>query len=54
MLVDMEPAEIAKLAHDAEAKLAQGLALTPQELLALLARWLTSQATRQERKYGRI
>ncbi|HKP96616.1 MAG TPA: hypothetical protein VJ385_12730 [Fibrobacteria bacterium] len=52
MLVTMEPIETAGLARDAEAKLAQGIALTRREQLALLARLLTGQETRKERKYG--
>ena len=52
MLVDMEPADIAGLAREAEAKLAKGMPLTERERLALLARLLIAQPTRQERKYG--
>ncbi|MDB5104746.1 MAG: hypothetical protein JWP91_2435 [Fibrobacteres bacterium] len=48
----MEPTETAKLAQAAEAKLAGGLELSRGEQLALLARLLTAQETRKERKYG--
>ena len=52
MLDGMEPAETARLARAAEEKLAQARDLTRQERLALLARLLAVQETRQERKYG--
>ena len=52
MLVPMEPIEAERLASQAEAKLAGGQALTREEHLALLARLLSRQETRQERKYG--
>ena len=54
MLVQMEPLDIARLAREAEAKLAQGAALSRQERLALLARLLVVQETRQERRYGQL
>ncbi len=54
MLVRMEPTELAKLAHDAEAKLAQGIALSRREQLALLASLLIKQETPRERKYGQV
>ena len=54
MLLPMEPLETARLAREAEAKLAKGAALSPQERLALLARLLASQETRQERRYGQF
>jgi hypothetical protein len=49
----MEPAETARLAREAEAKLAKGNVLTREERLALLAGWLAGQETRKERRYGR-
>ena len=52
MLVTMEPTETARLAREAEAKLAQGIAISRREQLALLARLLAAQETRQERRYG--
>ncbi len=48
----MEPAEAARLAREAEEKLAKAEALSRPEQLALLARLLALQETRQERKYG--
>ncbi|MEO6095292.1 MAG: hypothetical protein ABIW76_06340 [Fibrobacteria bacterium] len=48
----MEPIETARLAKQAEAKLAQGEQLSRQELLALLARMLAFQDTRKDKKYG--
>jgi hypothetical protein len=52
MLDGMEPMDMAELARLAEAKLAQGQAITDEERLALLARMLIFQETRQERRYG--
>ena len=52
MLVRMEPTETQRLARDAETKLAQGIALSREERMALLAFLLTAQETRQERRYG--
>jgi hypothetical protein len=49
----MEPAETARSAREAEAKLARSIALTREERLALLARLLAVQDTRKERKYGK-
>lgn len=52
MLACMEPAVAARLARAAEEKLAKAADLTREERLALLARLLALQETRQERKYG--
>ncbi|MDB5050670.1 MAG: hypothetical protein JWO30_3741 [Fibrobacteres bacterium] len=52
MLETMEPTETARLARDAEVKLAQGIEISRREQLALLARLLAAQETRKERKYG--
>jgi hypothetical protein len=48
----MEPARAARLAQAAEEKLAKAQPLTREERLALLARLLAWQETRQERRYG--
>ena len=48
----MEPIEAARLAREAEEKLAKAAGLSRREQLALLARLLAMQETRQERKYG--
>ena len=53
MLADMEPAWLARLAQAADEKLEQGRSLSREEQLALLARLLATQETRQERRYGR-
>ena len=52
MLVGMEPVDLAKLAREAEAKLAKAAVLTAQEHLALLAFLMAHQDTRRERRYG--
>lgn len=52
MLGGMEPVQTARLARAAEEKLALARDLTREERLALLARLLAVQETRQERKYG--
>jgi hypothetical protein len=51
-LESMEPFETEIRAREAEARLAKGEALSRAQRLALLARLLAVQDTRQERKYG--
>jgi hypothetical protein len=48
----MEPFRTARLAQAAEEKLAKALPLSRDEQLALLARLLSMQETRQERRYA--
>lgn len=48
----MEPFETDMRAREAEARLARGEALSRAQRVALLARLLALQDTRQERKYG--
>ncbi|MDQ3002878.1 MAG: hypothetical protein M3Y08_16655 [Fibrobacterota bacterium] len=54
MLGTMEPAETARLAREAESKLAKGAELSRNERLALLAKLIAGQETRKERRYGQV
>ncbi|GEM_PF-4013650 len=52
MLAVMDQSEFLRLYREAEAKLAKGRQLSPEERILLLTGLLLGQETRQERRYG--